>query len=191
MFPSIIPIFRSIFRTSKIRNNNKRMNNRYRFRMEGVVRSSSSRHQKYRNPISILRYLYNSLDDSTRFSGAWKWRLNPGWHSTCSNDFDETLVADPRSTVTPIYRACCARQSAWNAPRLSNNRGFATRRDRVVPVHPIIRRLPLIIYNLQSGLMFRRSIFLSRLTRFVLWINRAGKIYRTRVINLNEMLFYV
>lgn len=143
------------------------MNNRYRFRMEGVVRSSSSRHQKYRNPISILRYLYNSLDDSTRFSGAWKWRLNPGWHSTCSNDFDETLVADPRSTVTPIYRACCARQSAWNAPRLSNNRGFATRRDRVVPVHPIIRRLPLIIYNLQSGLMFRRSIFAIDSIRFV------------------------
>lgn len=54
---------------------------------------------------------------------------------------------------------------------------LATRRDRVEPVHPIIRRLPLIIYNLSRfnvSPMFW-SIFAIRLTRFVLWINRVGK----------------
>lgn len=101
--------------------------------------------------------------------------------ATCSDDFDKTLVADPRSTVTSIYRACCVRQSAWNAPRLSNNR---PPRRRVChetwsswtrpPDYP---SMPLIIYNLSrfnvSPMLW--SIFATRSTRFVLWINRMGK----------------
>lgn len=65
--------------------------------------------------------LYISLDDSTRwFNGSMKMMVKSRGrrHTTWSDDFDKTLVADPRSIVTSIYRACCARQSAWNAPRI-------------------------------------------------------------------------
>lgn len=118
--------------------------------------------------------LYISLDDSTRWFNendgqiqgeeayhlvGW-FRQNPCRRSSIHRDVNLSCLL-----CSPIGLKCPA-----NCRIIGLRAGeFATRRDRVEPVQPIIRRLPLIIYNLSRfnvSPVFR-SIFDS--LDFVLW----------------------
>lgn len=139
------------------------------------------RHQKYRNPIPILYNIYIAVSMIRR---GWKWWLNseggggvPPARMISTKPLSPILDPPWRQFIVLVVFA-----NRLEMPRDCRIIGlrageFATRRDRVEPVHPIIRRLPFIIYNLSrfnvSPMLW--SIFATRLTRFVLWINRMGK----------------
>lgn len=133
--------------------------------------------KKYRNPISILGYfIYQSRwfdevvqwfdENDGQIQGeeayhlvGW-FRQNPCRRSSIHRDVNLSCLL-----CSPIGLKCPA-----NCRIIGLRAGeFATRRDRVEPVQPIIRRLPLIIYNLSRfnvSPVFR-SIFDS--LDFVLW----------------------
>lgn len=150
-----------------------------RFEMEDIL--LFDRHQKYRNPIPIL---YNIYIEVSMIRRGWKWWLNPeggGGVPPARMISTKPLspILDPPWRQFIVLVVFANRLEMPRDCRIIGLRAgeFATRRDRVEPVHPIIRRLPLIIYNLSrfnvSPMLW--SIFATRLTRFVLWINRMGK----------------